>query len=283
MLSVGAFFWEINVGYRFGVYLPRDSYISSGQKRGALQLSLLVFFSYVITLSTLVPISLYVTMEFVRLLQSKWIDWDIDMFDEEKNIAAQVRTTTLNEELGQIEYIFSDKTGTLTQVKSSHRRIRPRLNVGSLLQNVMTFKKCSIRGQLFGYVFDEHGNDISDVNERPNEKRSSNVTEGGEDFPWPDEKLIEALKSDNEDVNRFFTLLSLCHTVMPEERNGQLFYQAQSPDENALVSAAQAFGYAFQVNGRPAPFSPIPFLSRIELPIRSPLLDETMSRSISIC
>ena len=166
------------------------------------------------------------------------------------------------------------------QIISPHRRIG---HAVSLLQNVMTFKKCSIRGQLFGYVFDEHGNDISDVNERPNEKRSSNVTEGGEDFPWPDETLIEALKSDNEDVNRFFTLLSLCHTVMPEERNGQLFYQAQSPDENALVSAAQAFGYAFQVNRRPAPFSFIPFLFRIELRIRSPLLDETRRRSSSIC
>lgn len=107
----------------------------------------------------------------------------------------------------------------------------------------MTFKRCSIRGQLFGYVFDEHGKENSDDNGRT------------------DEKLIEALESDNEDVKRFFTLLSLCHTVMPEERNGQLFYQAQSPDENALVSAAQAFGYAFQVNRRTVPFSFIPFAS----------------------
>jgi magnesium-transporting ATPase (P-type) len=48
-------------------------------------------------------------------------------------------------------------------------------------------------------------------------------------------------------VNEFFTLLSLCHTVMPEEKDGKIIYQAQSPDENALVSASRSFGYAFQV------------------------------------
>ncbi|CAF5168670.1 unnamed protein product, partial [Rotaria magnacalcarata] len=53
---------------------------------------------------------------FIRLLQSKWIDWDMKMYYEPNNVPAQARTTTLNEELGQIEYIFSDKTGTLTQV-----------------------------------------------------------------------------------------------------------------------------------------------------------------------
>jgi phospholipid-translocating ATPase len=79
-------------------------------------LGFLVFLSYVITLSTVVPISLYVSIEFVRLLQFKWIDWDIDMYYEPNSVPAEVRTTTLKEELGRIEYIFSHKTGTLTQV-----------------------------------------------------------------------------------------------------------------------------------------------------------------------
>ena len=111
-------FWESFVGYDFAIYLPWESYLSHDRRVGSLQKSLLVFLSYIIILNTVVPISLYVSVEFIRLLQSKWIDWDINMYYEPNNVPAQARTTTLNEELGQIEYIFSDKTGTLTQVLS---------------------------------------------------------------------------------------------------------------------------------------------------------------------
>ena len=70
-------------------------------------------------------------MEVIRLGQSYFINWDLQMYYPEKDTPAKARTTTLNEQLGQIHYIFSDKTGTLTQ-------------------NVMTFKKCCISGQIYG-------------------------------------------------------------------------------------------------------------------------------------
>ena len=56
-------------------------------------------------------------MEVIRLALSFIIGWDVAMYHEETDTPAKARTTTLNEELGQIEYIFSDKTGTLTQVQ----------------------------------------------------------------------------------------------------------------------------------------------------------------------
>ena len=60
--------------------------------------------------------------------------------------------------------------------------------------------------------------------------------------------MIDAIKKGDKDVHTFFTLLSLCHTVMPEEKDGKIVYQAQSPDENALVSAARTFGFVFVVS-----------------------------------
>ena len=56
------------------------------------------------------------SVECIRLAQSLMINWDIEMYDETSDTPASAKTTTLNEELGQIQYVFSDKTGTLTQV-----------------------------------------------------------------------------------------------------------------------------------------------------------------------
>jgi magnesium-transporting ATPase (P-type) len=71
------------------------------------------------------------SVELIRLAQSLLINWDEKMYYDEKDTPAKARTTTLNEELGQIEYIFSDKTGTLTQ-------------------NIMTFNKCSVSTNMYG-------------------------------------------------------------------------------------------------------------------------------------
>ncbi|KNC48318.1 uncharacterized protein AMSG_04549 [Thecamonas trahens ATCC 50062] len=91
----------------------------------------LSFLTFVILFSTLIPISLYVSMETVKFGQSKLIDQDITMYYPPKDTPAMSRTSSLNEELGQVQYIFSDKTGTLTQ-------------------NYMAFKACSINGVAYG-------------------------------------------------------------------------------------------------------------------------------------
>jgi magnesium-transporting ATPase (P-type) len=58
---------------------------------------------------------------------------------------------------------------------------------------------------------------------------------------------LDDINSGNKHVQEFFRLLALCHTVMSEEKDGKLEYQAQSPDEAALVSSARNFGFVFRV------------------------------------
>jgi phospholipid-translocating ATPase len=67
----------------------------------------------------IVPISLYISIEFVRTCQAAFIYFDKEIFYEKTQQPTLARSWNLSDDLGQIEYIFSDKTGTLTQVSLS--------------------------------------------------------------------------------------------------------------------------------------------------------------------
>ncbi|XP_011054736.1 PREDICTED: phospholipid-transporting ATPase ID isoform X2 [Acromyrmex echinatior] len=224
---VGCGIWESLVGRYFQAYLPWDSLVPNEPITGATVIALLVFFSYSIVLNTVVPISLYVSVEVIRFVQSFLINWDEEMYYAPTKTHAKARTTTLNEELGQIEYIFSDKTGTLTQ-------------------NIMTFNKCSVAGKCYGDVIDEVTGEVIDLSETMPPLDFSFNKDYEPDFKFYDPALLEAVRRENQDVHSFFRLLALCHTVMPEEKHGKIEYQAQSPDEAALVSAARNFGFVFK-------------------------------------
>ncbi|XP_019747722.1 phospholipid-transporting ATPase ID isoform X2 [Hippocampus comes] len=217
VLAVGNAVWEREVGTLFQHYLPWDPSVN-----GFLFSAVRTFWSYVIILNTVVPISLYVSVEVIRLGHSYFINWDQLMFCSKCNTAAEARTTTLSEELGQVEYIFSDKTGTLTQ-------------------NIMSFKKCSINGHSYGEVADPLGPQPKRLDFTPFNLLAD------PDFCFYDDTLLESVKVGDSHTQEFFRLLSLCHTIMSEEKSeGELVYKAQSPDESALVTAARNFGFVFR-------------------------------------
>lgn len=69
---------------------------------------------YFIIMQNFVPISLNVSLEFVKYWQAYFIEQDLEMYDKPSDTPAMVRSSALNEDLGRVHHVFTDKTGTLT-------------------------------------------------------------------------------------------------------------------------------------------------------------------------
>ena len=148
-----------------------------------------------------------VSLEIVKFWQALFMSSEYLMFDEEQDMAMRAQSSNLNEELGQIEYVFSDKTGTLTC-------------------NIMEFKKFSAGTTSYG------------TGQRPTEPQLSNVS-------FVDPKFTADLKTaqPHEDLHKVMMFLAACHTIIIDEKKGT--FNAASPDELALVHFAKQFGFVF--------------------------------------
>ncbi|XP_031645940.1 phospholipid-transporting ATPase IG isoform X2 [Oncorhynchus kisutch] len=192
------------------------------------------FLSFMVLFNFIIPVSMYVTVEMQKFLGSFFISWDKDFFDPEIQEGALVNTSDLNEELGQVEYVFTDKTGTLTQ-------------------NNMEFIECCIDG--FQYKYADSGTELDGFC----------VTDG------PGNILQQKAGREKEEL--FLRALCLCHTVQVKEATGQGDgvadcvedqvdgvmgldgetvgpadlggFIASSPDEVALVKGAMKYGFKF--------------------------------------
>lgn len=168
-----------------------------------------------------IPISLYISIEIVKVLQTIFINQDIKMYHEETCTPARARTSNLNEELGQVNTILSDKTGTLTS-------------------NSMEFVKCSIHGVPYG-CHTYHG---AEEDKGMDRKRTI------KGFNFKDDRIMNGnwVKEPHaESIQMFFRVLAICHTAIPElnEGTGVVTYEAESPDEAAFVIAASELGFEF--------------------------------------
>ncbi|XP_046494285.1 phospholipid-transporting ATPase IK [Equus quagga] len=219
-LTVG--FW-----YKVKEFKTKHHYVAAKHARTVATESFFIFWGFLILLSVMVPMAMFIMAEFIYLGNSVFINWDTQMYYEPKDMPAKARSTSLNDQLGQVEYIFSDKTGTLTQ-------------------NIMTFKKCCINGVLYGGP----AHALTAPQESP---YLWNKFSDGK-LPFHNAELLQAVRGNKDKmVREFWRLLAICHTVMqtagpaprPPPPPDQLLYQAASPDEEALVTAARNFGYVF--------------------------------------
>ncbi|KAG2706783.1 hypothetical protein I3760_05G118400 [Carya illinoinensis] len=217
---------------------PDDSTVFFDPKQAPLA-AFLHFLTAMMLYGYFIPISLYVSIEIVKVLQTIFINKDIHMYYEEADKPAHARTSNLNEELGQVNTILSDKTGTLTC-------------------NSMEFIKCSVAGTAYGRGVTEveramDGRDGSPlVNEKANEhkKDSTDSKSPVKGFNFKDERIMNGNwvnEPHAEVIQKFFRLLAICHTAIPEvdEETGKVSYEAESPDEAAFVIAARELGFEF--------------------------------------
>jgi phospholipid-translocating ATPase len=212
------------------------------------------FWAAIILFQNLVPISLYITLEIIRTAQAFFIYSDVLMYYEKLDYPCTPKSWNISDDVGQIEYIFSDKTGTLTQ-------------------NVMEFKKCTINGVPYGEAYTEaqagmqrrQGIDVETEGARARvqiaqdrvrmleniRKMHNNPYLHDDDltFVAPDYVADLAGESGHEQKianEQFMEALALCHTVITERTPGdppKIEFKAQSPDEAALVATARDVGF----------------------------------------
>mmetsp|Transcript_29400 Transcript_29400/g.28528 ORF Transcript_29400/g.28528 Transcript_29400/m.28528 type:complete len:248 (+) Transcript_29400:1324-2067(+) len=139
------------------------------------------------------------------------------IFDETKDLEAKVQSSNLNEELGMIQFVFSDKTGTLTQ-------------------NVMEFKK-------FTAGTHSYGTSNPRISKKKLKNGITNVNFFDKNF---DAHYSNPAHPNHVYIRKMVEMLGVCHTVVVEEKNGVSAYNASSPDELALVNGAKFFGFDFE-------------------------------------
>eukprot|EP01063_Lacrimia_lanifica_P031426 TRINITY_DN5178_c0_g1_i3.p1 TRINITY_DN5178_c0_g1~~TRINITY_DN5178_c0_g1_i3.p1 ORF type:complete len:1449 (+),score=423.25 TRINITY_DN5178_c0_g1_i3:68-4348(+) len=180
------------------------------------------YMTYFVLLSFLIPISLFVTLELCKVQQFMSMKWDQDMMHFMQGlgwVTCRPKTSDLNDQLAVVRYVFTDKTGTLTE------------NIMRYMEGAVL---CTGQGRWV-----EH----------------NECTEPGSLGRNPDTQALLNSEYDSllatggaaADLVRYISCMCACHTVVPfvDEHNPEVVnYEGTSPDEVALVKAAADNGFA---------------------------------------
>ncbi|XP_058063317.1 phospholipid-transporting ATPase IF-like [Anopheles bellator] len=246
IVTVSCFLKRYNDRY----HAEHNLYLGEMQSNYRVSQFLQDFFSFLILFNYLTPISLYATIETVKLIGRCYILWDLDLYDEEADQPCIVNTSDINEELGQVSMLFSDTTGTLTK-------------------NVMIFQQCSINGRVYeqlgqrlcasgrgpGLKINELPSQVFDFYQAMAVCHTVQVQAGSyTDEPDTSRTMETAAQATSNGLPTGGTVdlgggggtpKNWRLRAAPELNCRRMDYQASSPDEKALVEACARMGIVY--------------------------------------
>jgi len=181
------------------------------------------FATFFLLYNTVVPVSLSVTLEAVRVILARLIDHDVELYDEQADMPAVARSSNLLEELGMVEYILTDKTGTLTK----NDMILKHMIIGA-----KSYRNCTLQQ--------------SDLRKALAEVTNTHLDMFLFTLCTCHTVIVEEPEADYEYEEVLTDSASLCSTKSSIDSHNFPSYLASSPDELAIVKAAASLGHVFK-------------------------------------
>ncbi|KAA0184343.1 Phospholipid-transporting ATPase [Fasciolopsis buskii] len=239
-------------------YLPTRRQTSWGFVRG--------LFRFITIVNFLIPISIIFTIEFQQMYIAFTISSDMQMYDPGEDLCGRANSAQVADELGQVNFLFSDKTGTLTQNvmqlctcavitsdgstevyefgSDSSEQKRP-WSLGDT-QGLMR-----LESDFQPYLSDEDEDSDEDSGDGPRDYKSCVIN--GDEFHLcrraQRQYHLTPYLEPKSPLEQILTRFTLCHTVETgdnvNDENLKPKYEASSPDEKALVEGAAEQGVVF--------------------------------------